>query len=106
VTYDSATSQIELTPRGSSGWQSPVPLASIGVFDPSNLRLVTGGAPALAIATHGGVQIARPTDGWTEHLITGGYGLLGIGYDASSHLYLILQGNYRSALPVAVFRER
>jgi len=111
LTYDWTRSQLQLTSRDGSGWGTPVSLASNGALDPSGLRIgtsVTGGSPALVVSTAGGVQIARPADGWTEHVLTGAYGLLGIGYDGSNRLYVLVQGGYAfdGTTPVVVFRER
>lgn len=97
LSWDWSSSKLQVTTRTGSGWGSPVPLASSGAIDPGNLRLgtsVTGGAPALALATSSGLQVARASDGWTEHLLTGPNPLLGIGYDASDRLYVILSGGF------------
>jgi hypothetical protein len=111
LSWDWTTSKLQLTTRTGSGWGSPVPLATSGGIDPANLRLgtsVNGSAPALALSTSSGLQIARASDGWTEHLLTSPNPLLGIGYDASDRLYVILSGGFVWGMgtQVVVYREQ
>jgi hypothetical protein len=110
LSWDWSSSKLQVTTRTGSGWGSPVPLASSGAIDPGNLRLgtsVTGGSPALALTTSSGLQVARASDGWIEHLLTGPNPLLGIGYDASDRLYVILSGGFvwGTGTQVVVYRE-
>ena len=111
LTWDWTASRLQLTPRTGSGWGSAVTLASNGSVDPANLRMgtsVTGASPALALSTASGLQVARGSDGWVEHLLTGSYPLLGLGYDGSNHLYVIVLGGsvWNVGAQLVIYRER
>lgn len=67
----------------------------------------TGADPTLAIATASGLQIARPTNGWTLHPLTGNSPILGVGYDASDRLWVLVEGgwDFSGTTYLALFRE-
>jgi hypothetical protein len=119
VTSDGSTGKLQLTTRGASGWGSPVSLD--GALDPASLRLassVTGASPVLVASNASGLQLARESDGWTQHVLTGTYAVssgylpptvVGLGYDASDRMYVILYADFVWDLYTAwfvIYREQ
>jgi len=112
VFFDWSVQLMLLVEKSGGAWGSVVSLTNSTFFpDRRNVRLetsTTGAHPTLALFTDSGLQIGRPSDGWTLHQLTGAFTILGIGYDAQDHLYVLLQGgwDFSEKTYVALFREK
>jgi hypothetical protein len=112
TTQNGRTANFQVLDRGSAGWGSPVDIGTSLGFGGLNERMTTtlaGSSPVLALNLPlSGVHIARRSDGWVPRQLTGPANLMGVGYDATSHLYVIVQGGYLSSggYRAAVFREQ
>jgi hypothetical protein len=112
TTQNGLTANFQVLDRGSSGWGTPADIGTSGVLgDVLNARMTTtpGRSPVLGLnLALNGVRIARRSDGWTPRQLTGPANVMGLGYDANSHLYVIVQGGYLASggYRAAVFREQ
>lgn len=110
--FDWMVPQAQIIEKSGGTWRAPVNAPSQNSFlNLLGLRLATSGAgahPTLAIATPSGLQIARSTDGWALHPLTGVAAILGVGYDASDHLWVLVQGGWDGGPTsyLALFREK
>jgi hypothetical protein len=111
TTQNGRTANFQVLDRDSAGWGSPADIGTSGGFGGLNERMTTlaGSSPVLVLnLALNGVRIARRSDGWVPRQLTGPANLMGVGYDATSHLYVIVQGGYLSSggYRAAVFREQ
>ena len=113
VTFlDWVVPQVRLVEKSGGAWGAPVTISASTLFvDRQSLRLETSGTgahPTLAMPTPSGLQIARPGDGWTPHTLTGTSGAMGLGYDASDKLWVLVPGgsDFNGTTYLAMFREK
>jgi len=113
VTQNGQTANSQVLERGSSGWGVPADLGpSVSGDTTLAARMTTtsaGSSPVLGLnILLDGVKIARRSEGWVPRHLTGPGYIIGLGYDATSHLYVIVQGGGLSSggYRAAVFREQ
>jgi hypothetical protein len=104
--------QVDLVEKSGGVWGAPVTIPAATFFvDGQSLRLETSGTgahPTLAMPTPSGLQIARSGDGWAPHTLTGTTAAMGIGYDASDKLWVLISGgsDFNGTTYLALFREK